>query len=81
VHTALATYGPFGTELDVIAAVVLGGTSIMGGVGSVARTLLGVFFLGVVNDGMNILNVLVDIQLMAKGAIIVVALAVAARGT
>ena len=37
VHTALATYGPFGTELDVIAAVVVGGTSIMGGNGSVAQ--------------------------------------------
>jgi ribose/xylose/arabinose/galactoside ABC-type transport system permease subunit len=60
-------------------AVVLGGTSIMGGNGSVARTLLGVFFLGVVNDGMNILNVPIDIQLTAKGAIIVVALALAAR--
>ena len=79
VHTALATYGPFGTELDVIAAVVLGGTSIMGGNGSVARTLLGVFFLGVVNNGMNILNVPIDIQLIAKGAIIVIALALAAR--
>jgi len=81
VHTALATYGPFGTELDVIAAIVVGGTSIMGGNGSVARTLLGVFFLGVVNDGMNILNVPIDIQLMAKGAIIVIALGLAARGT
>jgi ribose/xylose/arabinose/galactoside ABC-type transport system permease subunit len=80
VHTALATYGPFGTELDVIAAVVLGGTSIMGGNGSVARTLLGVFFLGVVNDGMNSRNVPIDIQLMAKGAIIVAALGLAARG-
>ncbi|MGO9420249.1 ABC transporter permease [Roseiarcus sp.] len=79
VHTALATYGPFGTELDVIAAVVLGGTSIMGGNGSIPRTLLGVFFLGVVNDGMNILNVPIDIQLMAKGAIIVAALGFAAR--
>jgi ribose/xylose/arabinose/galactoside ABC-type transport system permease subunit len=79
VHTALATYGPFGTELDVIAAVVLGGTSIMGGNGSIARTLLGVFFLGVVNNGMNILNVSIDIQLMAKGAIIVAALGLAAR--
>ena len=79
VHTALATYGPFGTELDVIAAVVLGGTSIMGGNGSIPRTLLGVFFLGVVNDGMNILNVPIDIQLMAKGAIIVAALGLAAR--
>ena len=45
-----------------------------------ARTLLGVFFLGVVNNGMNILNVPIDIQLMAKGAIIVVALGLAARG-
>ncbi len=79
VHTALATYGPFGTELDVIAAVVLGGTSIMGGNGSVARSVLGVFFLGILNNGMNILNVPIDIQLIAKGAIIVVALAVAAR--
>ncbi|HEX7108772.1 MAG TPA: ribose ABC transporter permease, partial [Aestuariivirga sp.] len=80
VHTALATYGPFGTELDVIAAVVLGGTSIMGGNGSVARTLVGVFFLGIINNGMNILNVPIDIQLMAKGAIIVIALALASRG-
>lgn len=80
VHTALATYGPFGTELDVIAAVVLGGTSIMGGKGSVARTLIGVFFLGIVNNGMNILNVTVDIQLIAKGVIIAVALALSAWG-
>jgi ribose/xylose/arabinose/galactoside ABC-type transport system permease subunit len=79
VHTALATYGPFGTELDVIAAVVLGGTSILGGNGSIARTLLGVFFLGVVNNAMNILDVPIDIQLIAKGAIIVVALALADR--
>jgi ribose/xylose/arabinose/galactoside ABC-type transport system permease subunit len=81
VHTALATYGPFGTELDVIAAVVLGGTSIMGGNGSVARTLLGVFFLGVVNNGMNILDVPIDMQLIAKGGIIVIALSLAARET
>jgi ribose/xylose/arabinose/galactoside ABC-type transport system permease subunit len=79
VHTALATYGPFGTELDVIAAVVVGGTSIMGGNGSIARTLLGVLFLGVVNNGMNILNVPIDVQLIVKGAVIVVALALAAR--
>ena len=52
----------------------------MGGNGSIARTLLGVFFLGVVNNGMNILNVPIDVQLMAKGAIIVAALGLAARG-
>ena len=77
VHTSLATYGPFGTELDVIAAVVLGGTSIMGGNGSVARTVLGVLFLGVLNSGMNILNVSVDVQLIAKGIIIALALGLA----
>ncbi|TBW40859.1 ABC transporter permease [Siculibacillus lacustris] len=75
VHTASATYGEFGTELDVIAAVVLGGTSLMGGNGSIARTVMGVMFLGVMNNGMNILNVPLDIQLIAKGAIIVLSLA------
>jgi ribose/xylose/arabinose/galactoside ABC-type transport system permease subunit len=76
VHTAAATYGEFGTELDVISAVVLGGTSLMGGSGSIARTLMGVLFLGVINNGMNILNVPLDVQLIAKGVIIVLSLAV-----
>jgi ribose/xylose/arabinose/galactoside ABC-type transport system permease subunit len=75
VHTAAATYGEFGTELDVIAAVVLGGTSLAGGRGSIARTVMGVMFLGVLNNGMNILNVPIDLQLIAKGAIIVAAMA------
>lgn len=79
VHTASATYGKFGTELDVIAAVVLGGTQLAGGVGSVGRTLLGVLFLGILNNGMNILNVPIDIQLIAKGAIIALALSLAQR--
>ena len=79
VHTASATYGKFGTELDVIAAVVLGGTQLSGGAGSVARTLLGVLFLGILNNGMNILNVSIDIQLIAKGIIIALALSLAAR--
>jgi ribose/xylose/arabinose/galactoside ABC-type transport system permease subunit len=79
VHTASATYGKFGTELDVIAAVVLGGTQLSGGAGSVARTLLGVLFLGILNNGMNILNVSIDLQLIAKGIIIALALSLAAR--
>ena len=74
VHTAAATYGEFGTELDVIAAVVLGGASLLGGKGSVARTILGVLFLAVLNNGFNILNVPIDYQLIIKGVIIVVAL-------
>jgi ribose/xylose/arabinose/galactoside ABC-type transport system permease subunit len=79
VYTASATFGEFGTELDVIASVVLGGTSLQGGRGSVLRTLVGVLFLGVVNNGLNILNVRVDVQLMVKGAIIVIALALSER--
>ncbi|MEO8243116.1 MAG: ABC transporter permease [bacterium] len=79
VHTAAATYGEFGTELDVIAAVVLGGTSLSGGTGSVARTMLGVLFLGILNNGMSIMNMPINLQLIAKGIIIAGALAAAQR--
>jgi ribose/xylose/arabinose/galactoside ABC-type transport system permease subunit len=79
VYTASATFGEFGTELDVIAAVVLGGTSLHGGKGSVLQTVVGVLFLGVISSGLNILNVPVDVQLIAKGAIIVAALSFSAR--
>jgi ribose/xylose/arabinose/galactoside ABC-type transport system permease subunit len=79
VYTASATFGEFGTELDVIAAVVLGGTNLQGGKGSVLRTVIGVLFLGVISSGLNILNVPVDAQLIAKGLIIVVALSLGAR--
>ena len=79
VHTASATYGKFGTELDVIAAVVLGGTRLTGGAGSVARTMMGVLFLGILNNGMNILDVSIDMQLIFKGIIIALALSLAER--
>jgi ribose/xylose/arabinose/galactoside ABC-type transport system permease subunit len=77
VHTAAATYGEFGTELDVIAAVAIGGTKLSGGRGSVARTLLGVLCLGALNNAMNILDVPIDIQLIAKGMLIAAALGLA----
>ena len=79
VYTASATFGEFGTELDVIAAVVLGGASLQGGRGSVLQTVVGVLFLGVISSGMNILDVSVDAQLIAKGVIIVAALSFSAR--
>jgi ribose/xylose/arabinose/galactoside ABC-type transport system permease subunit len=79
VHTGSATYGEFGTELDVIAAVVLGGTQLSGGRGSVARTVLGVLCLGALNNAMNILNVPIDLQLIAKGVIIAAALSLGQR--
>src|SRR5579884_4026828 len=46
-----------GFELDAIAAVVVGGTSLSGGEGSVLRTLIGALIIGVLNNGLNLLNV------------------------
>jgi ribose transport system permease protein len=62
-----------GFELDAIAAVVLGGTSLMGGRGSVWNTLMGALVIGVVNNGMNLMGVHTHYQLVAKGIIIVLA--------
>ncbi len=59
-----------GFELDAIAAVVLGGTSIMGGKGSIIGTLIGAFILGVLNTGLNTLGVPPYPQQVIKGAII-----------
>ncbi|MCV6577272.1 MAG: ABC transporter permease [Cohaesibacter sp.] len=77
VYTASANFGEFGTELDVISAVILGGASLFGGKAYIYKTILGVLFLGIVNSGLNILNVPIEAQLMVKGAIIVTALAIA----
>jgi ribose/xylose/arabinose/galactoside ABC-type transport system permease subunit len=74
VHTASAVYGN-GAELDAIAAVVLGGTSLAGGSGSVHRSVLGSLLIGIVNNGLSILNVSIELQLVAKGIIIILALA------
>ena len=74
VHTAASTYGN-GIELDVIAAVVLGGTSLTGGRGSIFRTIAGVFLIGVMNNGLRLINMPIDMLLIAKGLIIILALA------
>jgi ribose/xylose/arabinose/galactoside ABC-type transport system permease subunit len=65
-----------GFELDAIAAVVLGGTSLMGGKGGIWGTLTGAFIIGVLNNGFNLLNVSPYYQLIAKGAIIIFAVLV-----
>ena len=65
-----------GFELDAIAAVVLGGTSLMGGKGSIWGTLIGAFIIGVLNNGFNLLNVSPFYQLIAKGAVIIFAVLV-----
>lgn len=60
-----------GYELDVIAAVVIGGTSLMGGRGSVWGTLIGALLIGVINNGMNLLGISPYFQLVVKGIIII----------
>lgn len=60
-----------GYELDVIAAVVIGGTSLNGGRGSVWGTLVGALLIGVINNGMNLLGIPPYFQLLVKGFIII----------
>jgi ribose/xylose/arabinose/galactoside ABC-type transport system permease subunit len=62
-----------GYELDAIAAVVIGGTSLFGGVGTVRGTILGVLLLGMVVNGLNLLNVASYYQQMIKGIVLVLA--------
>jgi ribose/xylose/arabinose/galactoside ABC-type transport system permease subunit len=62
-----------GYELDAIAAVVIGGTSLSGGVGSMAGTVVGVLIIGVMNNGLDLLNVSSYWQQIVKGLIIVLA--------
>ena len=78
VSTGSATYGN-GIELDVIAAIVLGGTSLRGGSGSVSRTVIGALLIGEINNGLSMLNVSIEQQLIAKGLIIVLAIALSDR--
>jgi ribose/xylose/arabinose/galactoside ABC-type transport system permease subunit len=60
-------------ELDVIAAVVVGGTSLTGGRGSIPGTLWGTVFIGVLTNGLNLANVDPYVQKIALGIVIVVA--------
>ncbi|HHT09321.1 MAG TPA: ABC transporter permease [Atribacter sp.] len=62
-----------GYELDVIASVVIGGTSMMGGEGGVYGTLIGALLIGVISNGLNLLGVQPYWQMMVKGTIIILA--------
>lgn len=63
----------FGYELDTIAAVVIGGTSLSGGAGSIGGTLIGVLIIGVLRNGLNLLNVSPFLQQVIIGVVIVLA--------
>ena len=60
-------------ELDAIAAVVIGGTSLSGGSGTIGGTIIGALIIGVLNNGMSLLGVSSFYQLIIKGFIIIVA--------
>jgi ribose/xylose/arabinose/galactoside ABC-type transport system permease subunit len=66
------TFGK-GWELDVIAAVVVGGTSFDGGSGAVWGTLIGVIFMGVIGNGMTLLNIDVHTQYVVRAVIMFLA--------
>ena len=65
-----------GYELDSIAAVVIGGTSLSGGRGSVLGTVLGCLIIGVLNNGLSLLNVSPFWQQIIKGCVILAAVAI-----
>jgi len=62
-----------GYELDAIAAVVLGGTSFVGGIGSVAGTLIGALIIAFLNNGLTLMNISYFMQLVIKGLVIIIA--------
>jgi ribose transport system permease protein len=72
VHGVSRGYGP-GYELDVIAAVVIGGTNLFGGIGSVFGTFLGAAITGMITTGLVLLGAQQDSEPIAKGAVIILA--------
>ena len=63
-----------GFELDAIAAVVLGGTSFLGGIGTIGGTILGALIIGILNNGLNLIHISFYWQLIIKGIVILAAL-------
>ncbi|MEN2989757.1 multiple monosaccharide ABC transporter permease [Tistrella sp. BH-R2-4] len=62
-----------GFELDVIAAVFIGGASMSGGVGTIIGAVVGAFIMGVMNNGMSILGIGIDWQQLIKGLVLLAA--------
>ncbi|MDR0361096.1 MAG: ABC transporter permease [Planctomycetota bacterium] len=72
VMAATATMGE-GLEMDVIAAVVVGGTPLTGGIGSIWGSILGTFLITILSNGMNMLGLSPYVQSIAKGIVLVAA--------
>jgi ribose/xylose/arabinose/galactoside ABC-type transport system permease subunit len=70
-----------GWELDVISAVIIGGASLLGGAGTMWGTLIGIIFLGVLLNGMTLLNISEYWQHVVRGGLILLAVLINVSGT
>jgi ribose transport system permease protein len=68
-----------GLELDVIAAVIIGGTSLFGGYGSIVGSVIGAIFIGILGFGLLVIGLSTSIQEVVKGAIIILAVSLNRR--
>jgi ribose transport system permease protein len=69
-----------GDELSVIAAAVLGGTSLFGGAGTVIGSIMGALMIGLINNGLVLMGLEFSQQLIARGGIIILAVAISQTG-
>lgn len=65
-----------GAELTILAAVILGGTALTGGRGTVAGTFLGVLLLGILANGLNLVGVRAEVQMFVQGVVLILAVTV-----
>ncbi len=72
INTGIITLGE-GLEIDTIAMVVIGGAALGGGRGNIVGTIIGVLFLGSIANAMNILRMPSEVQFLAKGLVVIVA--------
>jgi ribose/xylose/arabinose/galactoside ABC-type transport system permease subunit len=72
VNVGIITLGQ-GMEIDTIAMVVIGGTALRGGKGNILGTIIGVFFLGSIGNAMNMLRLPSEVQYVAKGLVVIIA--------
>ena len=79
-HSGRFQFGE-GDELSVIAAAVLGGTSLFGGAGTVIGSIMGALMIGLINNGLVLMGLEFSQQLIARGAIIIIAVAISQTKT
>jgi len=62
-----------GSEMDAIAAVILGGTSLTGGIGTLGGSIIGTLLIGIISNGMNLLGINSSWQYVVKGSVLLAA--------